>query len=308
MQLEYQDIEPPKASEVLVRMIARPINPSDILPVNGSYANRISLPYTPGYEGVGIVEDVGSSVRQSILGKRVLSLRGEGTWQDFVKVPAPFAIPVPNSISDATAAQLYINPVTALVTIMEKLQLNAGQTLLVNACGSMIGHLYAQLANVVGFRLIAVTRNLKHSQDLLELGATAVIDTSRYPLYETVMDLTNGLRADAAIDSIGGQEAVDLAGCLQSNGSFISIGLLSGIPIDWQALRRDIRADLFHLRHWNQQVTDHRWHDTLQQIVQLTAKKRLQLLPVKASFPLKSIDKALLAALDGRKGKVLLTS
>ena len=51
----------------------------------GSYAHRISLPTIPGYEGVGIVEDVGTYVSQDLIGKRVLPLRGEGTWQEIVK-------------------------------------------------------------------------------------------------------------------------------------------------------------------------------------------------------------------------------
>ncbi|KAA0777771.1 hypothetical protein DN392_07180 [Bacillus sp. BB51/4] len=58
LQVEYKNIEPLKENEVLVRMLVRPINPSDLIPVTGAYAHRIPLPNIPGYEGVGIVEDV----------------------------------------------------------------------------------------------------------------------------------------------------------------------------------------------------------------------------------------------------------
>ena len=59
LQVEYKNIEPLKENEVLVRMLVRPINPSDLIPITGAYAHRIPLPNIPGYEGVGIVEDVG---------------------------------------------------------------------------------------------------------------------------------------------------------------------------------------------------------------------------------------------------------
>ena len=80
LKVENKSIESPNDNEVLVRMLARPINPSDLIPIRGSYSHRISLPTIPGYEGVGIVEDVGASVSPKLIGKRVLPLRGEGTY------------------------------------------------------------------------------------------------------------------------------------------------------------------------------------------------------------------------------------
>lgn len=65
-----------------------------------------------------------------------------------------------------------------------------------------------------------MTRNSKHTEELLQLGAHHVIDTSTAPLYETVMTLTNGRGADAAIDSIGGPDGNELAFSLRPNGHF----------------------------------------------------------------------------------------
>lgn len=251
LQVEYKNIEPLKDNEVLVRMLVRPINPSDLIPVSGAYSHRIPLPNIPGYEGVGIVEDVGASVSRDLIGKRVLPLRGEGTWQEFVTTSADFVVPIPDSIDDFTAAQMYINPLTAWVTCTETLNLKQNDVLLVNACGSAIGHLFAQLSQILNFRLIAVTRNNKHTEKLLQLGAEYVIDTSTAPLYETVMELTNGLGADAAIDSIGGPDGNELAFSLRPNGRFLTIGLLSGIQVNWAEIvtKAKVHANIFHLRH-----------------------------------------------------------
>ncbi|MFD1388793.1 zinc-dependent alcohol dehydrogenase family protein [Oceanobacillus oncorhynchi subsp. oncorhynchi] len=308
LKITDKEITSPEAGEVLVRMLARPINPSDLIPVRGSYSHRIPLPYIPGYEGVGVVADVGTNVSKELIGKRVLPLRGEGTWQDFVRAPAAFAVPVPESINNIQAAQLYINPLTAWVTLTEILKLQSGSVLLVNACGSAIGHLYAQLARVLNLHLIAVVRNDKHTQKLLELDVSEVVDTSSQSLFETVMDKTNGKGADAAIDSLGGSAGSDLAGCLRNQGHFLSIGLLSGQQMDWGAFADKVKMNIFHLRHWNKKVSQEKWQGTFQQIFRLVEKKELLLGIEKANYDLADIKQALDTLTDGRKGKVILSS
>ncbi|WP_412932379.1 zinc-dependent alcohol dehydrogenase family protein [Lederbergia ruris] len=307
--IEDKSIEPLKEHEVLVRMLTRPINPSDLIPISGAYAHRISLPTIPGYEGVGIVEKVGPFVSKSLIGQRVLPLRGEGTWQEFVKTSVQFAVPIPDSIDDVTAAQLYINPVTAWVICKEVLKLKANDYLVMNAGGSAIGHIFAQLAKVLGFRLIAVTRNDTYTNDLLELGASRVIDTSQIPLYETIMDLTNGVGANAAIDSIGGADGNDLAFCVRPNGQFLTIGLLSGIQVNWADIvnKAKVNANMFHLRHWNHKVSADQWQGTFNRVIKLVADQQLRLMKADAQYDLLDVKKAIEAA-NNSKGKVFLTS
>lgn len=309
LKIEYKTIEPPKDHEILVRMLVRPINPSDLIPIRGSYAHRISLPDIPGYEGVGIVEDVGPFVSQDLIGKRVLPLRGEGTWQEFVKTSAEFAVPVPDSIDDFTASQLYINPVTAWVTCTEILHLKPDDILLVNACGSAIGHLFAQLSNILGFRLIAITRSNHYTEDLIELGALHVIDTSKDPLYETVMEITNGMGADAAIDSIGGPAGTELGFCVHPDGKFLTIGLLSGVQVNWQKIINEakLNANMFHLRNWNKHVSTEKWLHTFHLLIKLLNDQKIRLAKVHSQHDLSNIQQAI-DAIEPRKGKVFLTS
>jgi len=311
INVEYKSIEPPKDHEVIVRMQARPINPSDLIPIRGSYAHRISLPNIPGYEGVGVVEDVGSSVSKNLIGKRVLPLRGEGTWQEFVKTSADFAVLIPDSIDDFTAAQMYINPITSWVTCTEILKLRPNDVLLVNACGSAIGRVFAQLSKVLGFRLIAVTRNNIHTEDLLQLGAPFV-NSITVPFYETVMELTNGAGADAAIDSIGGTSGNDLAFCVRPNGNFLTIGLLSGIQVNWPDIVKKamVNANMFHLRNWNNTVSPIKWQKTFENLIRLIDEKKLRLMKVDAMFDLSDIKKAVEVVESSKiiKGKVFLTS
>lgn len=312
LKIESKSIEPPKNNEVLVRMLARPINPSDLIPIRGAYSHRISLPNIPGYEGVGIVEDVGPLVSNDFIGKRVLPLRGEGTWQEFVKTSSEFVVPIPNSIDDFTAAQMYINPITAWVVCTEVLKLKPNDILLVNACGSSIGHIFAQLSIVLGFRLIAVTRNNKYTEELLHLGASYVIDASKNYLHDIVMELTNGVGADAAIDSIGGSDGNELAYCVRPNGFFLTIGLLSGKQVDWAEIIKKARvnASMFHLRNWNKNVSADKWQNTFHHVIDLISCKKLSLMTVDSQFDLLNIKQAIDVIESSRmtKGKVFLTS
>ena len=112
LTLEYANKSSLKENCVRVQMLYAPINASDLIPITGAYQHRITLPQIAGYEGVGKVIEAPLSY-QHLIGKRVLPLRGGGTWQSFVDLPAEFAIEVPDSISDITAARAYINPVAA---------------------------------------------------------------------------------------------------------------------------------------------------------------------------------------------------
>jgi len=307
LQIENKQVKDPGVGEVLVRMKTRPINPSDLIPIRGAYSNRISLPAIPGYEGVGTVEEVGPSVSKWFLGKRVLPLRGEGTWQEFVKTSAELAIIVPDYLEDYIAAQLYINPITAWVICTEILALKPGDDLIVNACGSSIGRIFAQLSRILGFRLIAVTRNNIYTEELTQLGASYVINTEMTPLYDTVMELTNGRGAKAAIDSIGGPSGTNLAYCVSPNGIFLTIGLLSGIPVNWAEIMNNnkINTNMFHLRHWNQKVSTRKWHETFYQLIQFVHEKQLTLTKPQVQYHLSDVKKALTTKI---KGKILLTS
>ncbi|MFA1738760.1 zinc-dependent alcohol dehydrogenase family protein [Lysinibacillus fusiformis] len=311
IRVENKTIIPPTQQEILVRMLARPINPSDLIPIWGKYAHRITLPTVPGYEGVGVVEAVGSLVSSKLLGQRVLPLRGEGTWQEMVKTQAEFAVAIPTGMDNFTAAQMYINPLTALVTCTEVLKLRPSDVLLVNACGSAIGHIYAQFAKLLGFQLIAVTRNGQHTEVLQQLGANYVIDTSYMPLYDTVMALTNGRGADAAIDSIGGDAGNQLAFCVQPGGNFLAIGLLSGVQVDWANIVKEtkVQARMFHLRHWQHQSTTEKWQQFMQYLINLVHNGSLTMMNVNTYFPLLDIHKAIdtVESSNTNIGKVFLT-
>ena len=294
--------------QCVVQMILCPINPSDLIPMTGAYAHRIPLPQVAGYEGVGKVIEVGRPIDEHLLGKLVLPLKSNGTWQQVVLAKTADLIILPDFISIEDAAQAYINPITALLLCKSELNLSKGDTLLVNACNSSIGRILIQLSTILGFQLIAVVRNGKYKEELLALGAAFVIATDESQLIEEVMQVTNGQGVSAAIDSIGGIDGTNLAKCVRKQGDFIPIGLLSGQQVDWELIfGLEISARIFHLRHWADRVSNTEWQGAFQQLFGYIKDGNLKLGKLEGVYDFLDYRQALTDALDDRvKGKVFL--
>lgn len=308
LKMENRKFKYLKPNNALVKMITTPINPSDLIPITGAYSHRITLPQVPGYEGVGIVKAVSSNEYKHLLGKRVLPLRGEGTWQEYIQSPESLLIPIPETIDDFTAAQLYINPITSWVVCTENLMLERGEILLMNACGSSISSIIIQLSKILGFRVIALTSNFKNKNKLIQLGAMEVIDSKNPKKIDEIMKLTDGMGADSGIDFIGGNDGNDLAKGIKKQGTYLSLGLLSGKQVNWPDIKNNgIHPRLFHLRNWNQSVSIEKWHQTFHNLIELIEKQKIIL-----NYPEKVYDfnnvKQAIEYLSNKKnrGKVFL--
>src|SRR3982751_3384859 len=131
-KLRVEDVPRPEpvANQVLVKLRARSINPSDLLTVRGLYGALPKLPATPGLEGMGAVAAVGDGVNNLRTGQRVIPLGIQGTWQEYVLAASAQLIPVPDSVNDQTAAQCVVNPLTAWIMIIEELKVEPGEWLL----------------------------------------------------------------------------------------------------------------------------------------------------------------------------------
>src|SRR5262249_39576753 len=116
--LRVRDVPDPRPGpgQGRVRMLASPINPPGLLLVQGPYGKQPPLPCTPGFEGVGVVEEGSGFLARRVLGKRVAVLNGDsGNWAEQVVIPARQAVPVPKELTDEQAATFFVNPSTALI-------------------------------------------------------------------------------------------------------------------------------------------------------------------------------------------------
>jgi NADPH:quinone reductase-like Zn-dependent oxidoreductase len=302
--LEQSALPKPQSHQLLLQMRYAPINPSDLIPIYGQYAHRIALPQVPGYEGLGVVADP----RGQPTGKRALAIMGNGSWQTFVTLDQDKVIWVLDDIDDASAAQIYINPLTCWVLLTQWLPLEANDILLINGGGSAISLLFSQLAALRGIKLAVVVRNAAHRQALLNTGAWRVFEEDLLQQYN-LQQLT-GYAARAAIDCVGGENGLNLARSVSASGDFVALGLLGNQQVDWQHIAQELRlrTSLFHLRKWNAQATSAQWQMAFQQLFHLVRRGQLVLRPPAAIYPLRHYKLALQYAADSKpQGKVFLT-
>ena len=308
ISLKTDTIKPLSSGKAQVKMLLSPINPSDLSPIHGSYASRIPLPNIPGYEGVGIVTDVYDDCDKHLIGKRALPLRGEGTWQQFVTTQVSHLILVPDSITNITACQSYINPVTAWVLCTDIFHLEKNDFLLMNAGNSSIGQTMVYLSKIIGFHLISVVRNEQDKKNLENLGSYYVINSSNQSVEDEVMKLTNKQGVHASLDSVGGKDGTILAYLVKDNGYFRTIGLLSGKQVDWASIHNDksISSNMFHLRHWVDSASDDTWQNTFKQIFYYLENNLWHLPKPNYQFSIDDYNEAFQTYNDpNRKGKIV---
>jgi NADPH2:quinone reductase len=300
----------PGRGEVRVRMIASPINPSDLLMVRGQYGRQPSLPATPGFEGVGIVESGSGLLARRVMGRRVAVLNsGSGNWKEHVVIPARQAVPVPKELSDEQAATFFVNPATALALTRYVLQVPAGAWVLQTAAGSALGRMIIRLGRRFGFRTLNVVRRREQAEELLRLGGTAVVATNDETLAERVHQLTGGEGVCYALDAVGGATGSEVVRILARGGRLIVYGTLAGEPmsVDPRTLMvGQKRIEGFWLSEWvrGQKPWTMLW--LFRQIGKLMREGTL-VSEVGKSFALSDIHAAVRqASVPGRQGKVLL--
>jgi NADPH:quinone reductase-like Zn-dependent oxidoreductase len=312
--LQVRDVPPPPApqrGQVRVRMLLSPVNPSDVLTIQGRYGRQPPLPATPGFEGVGVVEEGRGLLAWRVRGRRVcvLSGGGPGTWQEQVVVPARQAIPVPSSLSDEQAAMFFVNPASALVMTRYVLRVPAGAWLLQTAAGSALGRMVIRLGRHYGFRTLNVVRRREQADELLKLGGDAVVASDSEKLPERVAALTESRGVPFALDAVGGVTGAEAVAALGRGGRLLCYGTLSGepIPLDARALMvGQKRVEGFWLSEWARDQGVVTMLLLLRRLGKLISSGVLAS-EVGQTFPLEQVKEAVRQAVaPGRQGKVLL--
>jgi NADPH:quinone reductase-like Zn-dependent oxidoreductase len=229
----------PRPGEVLVRMLASPVNPSDLMFIRGRYTIEASCPAVPGFEGVGVVEANGGGLRGRVmLGRRVVvpNARG-GNWAEYAVLPADRVIPVSSKLTDEQAATFFVNPATAWVMTQEVLRLPRGAWLVQTAAGSALGRMIVRLGRHLGFRTFNIVRRESVVQELLALGADHVCvcnsDDDFSHLAGAIRSTIHASGATHVIDAVGGSLGSQLVHLLSPGGTMLAYGTLSDQPLSF---------------------------------------------------------------------------
>ncbi|MEL7611631.1 zinc-dependent alcohol dehydrogenase family protein [Vreelandella titanicae] len=239
--LNVETAEVPRLVEgkLRVRMLCAPVNPSDLIPISGAYSHRITLPAVAGYEGVGRVIEAPRQYA-SLIGKRVLPLRGEGTWQTILDCDAALAVPVPDTISDAVAARAYINPLAAL-TMLETWPVEGKRVLLSGAGSNCADYLGAWAYQHGAREVIGIYRSESRVARLEKLGIKPV------SIQDMSLISRVARKSDVVFDALGGPVAAKILQLMAPETTFIAYGLLTGQAIQVDSKPRALYRK-FHLR------------------------------------------------------------
>lgn len=300
----------PARGEVLVRMLASPINPSDLMYIQGKYGLQPRLPATPGFEGVGVVEATGGGLLGWLRkGKRVAVINDRvGNWAEYTVTKARQVVPVPDDIPDDQAATFFVNPATALVMTQDVLRVPRGEWLLQSAAGGELGKMVVRLGKKHGFRTLNVVRRREQVEELKKLGADEVLVEGDGPLPEQVgRAVPAGVRY--AIDPVGGQTGSQVIASLAPNGRCLLYGSLTDEPVSLHprlAIGTGVRVEGFWLASWSRRQGV---FTMLKLFRRVRAMMREGVLKTEfaGTYPLEEVRKAVEhAAAPGKGGKVLL--
>jgi NADPH:quinone reductase-like Zn-dependent oxidoreductase len=234
LQVEDMAVGDPGPGEVRIRVAAVGLNRAEAMYRAGRYPVQPQLPSLIGYEGVGTIEAVGAGVNEYKEGDRVCVLpmiqQGQyGIWGEQAIVPARILLPAPPGLSDAEAASIWMQYMTAFA-IIEVANVGLDDGVIVRAASSSVGIAAIQLANWAGAVSIAATRTGAKEAALREQGAAHVVATDEEDLVERVTDITGGQGAYVAFDPVGGPYVETLATALRPRGILFVYGGLSEQP------------------------------------------------------------------------------
>lgn len=228
--LRWEEYEPgrPSADEILIRQQAIGVNFIDIYFRSGLYQPP-SLPFTPGMEGAGIIEAVGSAVQDLAPGERVAYAAGPpGAYAERRILKADRAVPLPQSISVEQAAAMMLKGMTAQYLLHRSYPLRAGETILVHAAAGGVGLLLCQWAKYLRATVIGTVGSREKADLARAHGCDHLILYREENFVERVREITGGNGVAVVYDSVGKETFEKSLDCLQPLGMLVSFGQSSG--------------------------------------------------------------------------------
>lgn len=246
--LEYEEVSTPEpqAGEARVRVEAAGLNFIDIYQRTGQYP--LSVPFTPGSEGAGVVDAVAPDVMSVKPGNRVAWAMQHSSYAEQVCIPAAQLVPVPEGISSRQAAAVMLQGLTAHYLATSTYPVANGDTTLVHAAAGGVGHLLVQMIKRRGGWIAATVSTDEKAELARSAGADETILYTEQDFEEEVKRLTNGAGVNVVYDSVGKTTFDKSLNCLKLRGYMVLYGQSSGAvpPVDPQILNR--KGSLFLTR------------------------------------------------------------
>jgi alcohol dehydrogenase len=242
--LKYEDVPEPELGddEVLVRVKAASLNHLDLRLRSGKSPRPVDLPHIGGVDIAGDVERTGKNVKDLAPGTRVvidptvktpkgpmvIGVNFYGGFAEYVKVPAPNAVPIPDEVSYDDASALPICYVTAWYGLFDRGGMQSGETVLVHAAGSGTGSAAVQIAKEGGAFVIATAGSDEKLEKVRKLGADATVNYNTTDFSDEVKKITDNKGVDLIFDQIGASVWENNLKSLKMKGRLLLIGVVGG--------------------------------------------------------------------------------
>lgn len=231
--VEQKPVPQPRAGQVLVRMHAAPINPSDLAALRGLYRVQKTLPAVPGFEGSGtVVASGGGLLGRFLMGKRVACAApdsGNGTWAEYMVTSAQSCVPLSRTLSLEQGAMFIVNPLTAW-SLMEVAKREGQRALVQTAAASALGRMIVRLGRQRNVVTINIVRRDEHIAMLRALGAEHVLNSTAGDFEKRLLEVCHSENARLAFDAVAGELTGKVLSAMPEGGRLIIYGGLAQQP------------------------------------------------------------------------------
>lgn len=234
--LEFTDVPDlqPGPGQVLVRIMAAGVNPVETYIRAGTYAKLPVLPFTPGSDGAGVVESVGTGVNPAIQRGQRVWVHGSvsGTYAELAVCDAARVFALPDAVTFLQGAALGIPCCTAWRALMQRGGAKAGETVLVHGATGGVGVAAVQFAKEAGLRVLATGGSEAGRKMLADIGADAIFDHSAEGEADAIRAATDGKGVDLVIEMLANVNLARDLSMLGRGGRVVVVGNRGSIEIN----------------------------------------------------------------------------
>lgn len=238
LQIAARPTPVPGAGEVLIRVTASGVNRPDVLQRKGMYPVPAGISDIPGLEIAGTIEqgDPEALAQANFkLGDRVCALVAGGGYAEFCVAPVGQCLPVPKGLTDIEAASLPETFFTVWSNLVDRAQLQSGETVLIQGGSSGIGVAAIQLAKAIGATVVVTAGTDDKCNACMALGADFAINYKSIDFQLEVMRLTQGQGVDVILDMVAGDYVAKEVECLREDGRLVIIAVQGGVSSRFSA-------------------------------------------------------------------------
>ena len=242
LQIMEDECPEPRPGEVRVRVLAAGVSLPDVMAREGVHPETPPVPFTPGWDLVGVVDRLGVGVSAIQTGQMVAAMPIHGAYSEFICLPERELVAVPAGLDAAEAVSLILNYITAYQMMHRSLNLKAGQRVLIHGASGGVGTALLQLGRLAGLEMYG-TCSSRGASAVSELGGIP-IDYTHQDFVKEIRCLT-GAGVDAVFDPIGGSHLWQSRSALRPGGKVVGYGLITSIRGEGLSSRRPGRRNRF---------------------------------------------------------------